>query len=121
MAAAAKKLDPLQHRRSLAEELVGIHVKHAKDLGRVDELKTELKAIATDAGSSFQEVIVGQGKVKVAGEKAKQFLGNVPELVPEKFNALTKTEQNKLIKAGLVQIVENYSGAYYGRVTVDLF
>lgn len=120
MAATAKKPTPEQLRRLLAHELVAIHRKHEKALTRADELKAELKAIATDTGN-FQEVFPSEGTVKAAGEKEKQFLGNVPELVPESFNALSKTEQNKLIKAGLVKIVQNYSGAYYGRVTVALF
>lgn len=120
MAAAAKKPDPEQHRLALARELVGIHIKHRADFGRADELKTELKKIATDEGN-FREVIAGQGKVSVAGEKEQEFLGNVPEIVPEKFNALSAAEQRKLVRSGLVQIVPSYKAPYYGRVKVDLF
>lgn len=119
--ATAKKPDAIELRKTtLAAELVGIHKKHAKDFGRVDELKTALKDIATENGS-FQEIVTGKGKVKVSGEKPKEFLGNLPELVPAKFNELTPAKQKALVDSGLVAIVPNYSGAYYGRVTVDLF
>lgn len=122
MAAAVKKPTAIENRRrSLAEELVGIHARHAATFARIDELKTELKAIATDAGASFQEVIVGKGKVKVAGKKEKELLGEVPEVDAGKFVALTGAERKALLKGGIVKMVENWSGAYYGSVTVDLF
>lgn len=122
MAAAAKKPPAAQaRRRDLAIELVALFAKHAKDLARIDELKAELKAIATDAGANFQEVILGKGTVKVAGKKDKKLLGEKPEVDAERFVALSTAERKALLKGGIVKMVENWSGAYYGAVTVDLF
>lgn len=121
MAAAARKPTAREgKRRAFAEELVGLWVKHAPMLARMDELKTELKAIATDT-DNFQEVIPGKGKVKVSGKRDKQLLGEKPEVVDERFTALSAAERKALLKSGVVAMVENWSGAYYGSVTVDLF
>lgn len=121
MAAAAKKPTEAPDQADLAAELVGIHLKHRDDLGRADEIKTLLKQIATDQGENFQEVVAGKGKVSVSGKKGSRFKGTVPEVDPEKFLALTKCEQNQLIKAGLVRMVDQYTNPYYGAVEVKLF
>lgn len=119
-AAAKKPVVTERRRRELAEELVGLWAKHAKDFARIEELKTELKAIATDT-ANFQEVIIGKGIVKVAGKKAKELLGEKPEVDAEKFVALSAAERKALLKGGVVTMVPKWSGAYYGSVTVDLF
>jgi hypothetical protein len=124
MAKAAKAKKPTAaelHRLKLATELVDIHVEHAKDFAREDELKSELKKIATDDGENFQEVIAGKGKVKVAGRKDGRFTGTVPEVDAEKFLALSEAKRKKLLDDGIITMVDKYSGTYYGAVSVDLF
>jgi hypothetical protein len=119
-AAAKKKPDPAVVRRELVGELVGIYVKHRKDLERADGIKAELKQLATDAGN-FQEVIAGKGKVSVAGKKDKTFKGDLPVLDADKFKALTDAKREQLLAQGVVKIEPQYSGAFYGSVSVDLF
>lgn len=121
MATATHKLNAEKKARPLAEELVKLFGKNAKDLARIDELKTVLKTMATDAGESLQLVVTGKGKVKVAGKKDKQLLGEKPQVVDDKFVALSAADRKALLKSGVVAMVENWSGAYYGSVTVDLF
>jgi hypothetical protein len=104
-------------RRALAEELVGIHKKNASAFARI----TGLKGVAKDIGASFKEDFAGLGVVKVSCAKEKTFKGNVPEIVPEAFNALPRKEQDQLVKKGLVKIGPAYTGAYYGAVEVELF
>lgn len=116
---AAKPKSP--DRRQLAEELVGIHKEHRKVFERMDAIKASLKQLAGEAGASFQELFSDVGKVSVAPPKPKTFKGRVPECVPEKFYALPKGEQTRLEKQGLIVQADQYTGAYYGSVTVDLY
>jgi hypothetical protein len=122
MATAAKpKTEKPKTPRELAEELVGIHVANRATFGRIDELKELLKAAATAAGASIREVIPGQGKVAASGRKESEFRGDLPELDPAAWNALSESRRDKLIADGVVKIVPTWSKTYYGSVTVDLF
>lgn len=119
-AEARKKAAAEKRRVELTVELLDINIKHAVPLARADELKTELKQIATDT-ANFQQVIANKGKVSVSGMQDERFVGTVPEIVAEVFNALPKKEQEQLIKRGLVKRTDKYAKAYYGQVKVTVF
>lgn len=104
--------------RELAEELVDLRRKYAAVFDRTEELKSALKDGAT---SNFKEVFTGKGEVTVSAAKPKEKTGTAPEVVVSVFLQLPKKEQTALVKAGVVQIVDVYNGAYYGAVKVKLF
>lgn len=111
----------LKKRLELCEELIGIHKKNEAVFARVDAIKAELKTIATDAGANFKETIPGKGTVQVAGEKDGSFKGDFPVLQVEAWKGLKPAQQTKLLETGVVLIESQYSGKYYGAVTVKLF
>src|SRR5262245_39553382 len=110
-AAAAKTKEPTQ--RELAEGLLQICRLNRADDERRDGIKAALKRIATDAGENFRELFPDNGLVKVRGAKDKRFTGTAPEVDPEKWAALSKKEQNALLKTGVVKMVHQYVGASY--------
>lgn len=118
---ALKAKPKAKSRRDLAEELLGIEIANAELFGRIDGIKSDLKGIATSGGESFKEEFAGQGSVTVAGVKGKRFLGEAPELDPDAWLALPEKRREAMLANGLVKMVRNYSGAYYGAVTVKLF
>lgn len=117
MAAKLKDVTKMKP-RELAEELLKLRAQHGPVFDREAELKSQLKDTAE---SSFKETFAGVGEVHVSAKKAKQLTGTAPEIVAATFLELPKKEQNAMIKAGVVQIVDVFSGAYYGAVTVKLF
>ena len=104
-----------------ATELAQLEKKHRAVFARRDEIVTKLKDDATKRGDGFKIDLPKLGVVKVAGRKEKEFLGEVPEAVPEAWKKLSASERKALIKKGVIAIVDNWSGAFYGRVTVELF
>ena len=122
MAGTATKLAAdTKARRALAEELVGLNRKHSDVFARIDDIKSELRKMATDAGENFKEEFAGKGAVKVSGGHAAQFKGILPEVNVEAFLALKETERAKLVDKAIVKMTPTYGKPYYGSVTVDLF
>jgi hypothetical protein len=127
MSHAATKPAPMSEKRiaakrlELCTELVGIHKKHETVFARIDEIKAELKTMATDAGANFKETIPGKGTVYVAGEKEGSFKGDFPILQVDAWKGLKSAQQDKLLESGVVKIEAQYGGKYYGAVTVKLF
>jgi hypothetical protein len=106
-------------RKALCRELLAIEKKHAKDFGRMDEIKSILKEDA--AGENFDVTIAGMGKVNVSAPKPKRMDGTRQELCLETFLALPQARQEKLEEQGIVATVEIWKDAYGGRVTTKLF
>jgi hypothetical protein len=111
----------LTKRIALCEELVSIHKKHESVFARMDEIKSELKAIATSTSANFKETIAGKGTVTVAGEKDGAFKGDFPIVRIEAWKGLKPKQQDDLLEKGIIAIEAQYSGKYYGAVTVKLF
>lgn len=110
-----------RRRRKLAEELVGLHHKHAEAFARIDELKAKLKAMATETGENFREVIDDRGVVKVSAGHDGKFKGAFPTVDERKYFDLPEDERQALAKRGIIEVKPAYGQAYYGAVTVDLF
>jgi hypothetical protein len=123
MAEAATLSKAAIERRELAQELLALNRKHADTFARIDDLKSALRAIATDAGENFKEEFAGKGAVKVSGGHAAAFKGILPEVAVDVFLALPEKEREKLTdaKRGVIKMVPTYGKPYYGSVTVDLF
>jgi hypothetical protein len=60
-------------------------------------------------------------RVKVSAPHDKAPKGETWELDLEAFLAASETERKRLADKGYVKKVTQYSGAYYGGVTVELF
>lgn len=108
----------LARRRELAEERLRIERKLKPHYDRIDTVDTELKTIATTAGEAFKEEFSGLGSVAVAPAAAAEFKGEVPQIVTEKWTALSEIERKRLLKSGLVVIERQFGKASHGRVTV---
>jgi hypothetical protein len=107
--------------RALAHELLGIQRRIGDDLSKMEDIKRELREIATDRGENFKEEFAGEGVVKVAGKKDGKFKGVMPALIAEKFLALSEARRKTLEKAGLVVMESQYASPFYGSVTIDVF
>lgn len=107
-------------RRALAEELLKLNIKHAVTFTRIDELKTDLRKIATD-GENFKEEFPGKGVVKVSGEADAKFKGILPVIDPAKYLALPEKDRKALEDAGVISLVPTYGKPYAGRVAVETF
>lgn len=124
-AAKAAELTPKQRAalqaeaRSNCEKLLTLHVDNTKLFGEMDVLEAILKEQATRLGDSFRETFPN-GYVGASPRKDKKFNGNVPEINAAVWNGMTKKEQYALIRTGLVKVVEDWSRADYGRVTVKV-
>jgi hypothetical protein len=105
----------------LARELVKLRFDHATVFAREAELKSLLIEIAKGKGENFKEVAAGFGTVSVSAPKDKQCTGTAPELIVDAFLAAPERTRDSLIERGIVKIVEQWTGASYGRVTVKLF
>jgi hypothetical protein len=106
---------------SLARELAKLRAEHATVFARDAELKSLLIEIAKSKGENFKEVATGLGTVNVSAPKEARCKGTAPELVIEAFLAAPERTRDNLIERGIVKIVEQWTGAYYGAVTVKLF
>jgi hypothetical protein len=105
-------------RAQLCEELAKLHKKHAAAFAREKELKKALTSAATE---NFQQTIPGLGVVKVSAPKPKECTGEAPEISIDVFLAQSKKARDTLIQKGVVNMVQQWKGAYYGSVTVELF
>lgn len=117
--AAAKSKAKPPTRAELCRELLQLRIDNGPAFTRMDAIKTELKAIAGAEGK-FRETFVGLGYVSVAPESAPKFKGDFPIVDVEAWKALKPVRQDKLLADGVVKIESQYSGAYYGAVTVKL-
>ncbi len=106
-------------RSELCRELLQLRVDNGPAFDRIEAIKTELKAHA-GADGKFRETFVGIGYVSVSPESAPKFKGDFPVVNVEAWKALKSARQDKLIEDGIVKIESQYSGAYYGAVTVKL-
>lgn len=124
MPAAAKTADPLadalKQRAKLCDELLGIHTGNNEIFGRIDAIKTELKALAGVCGG-FRETRVGIGYVSVSPESPKSFKGDFPMVNVAAWQALRPKKREKMLADGFVEIESRWSKAYYGQVTVKTF
>ena len=116
---AAKSKAKVSTREALCRELLQLRIDNDPVLSRIEAIKTELKVIAEKEGQ-FRETIVGVGYVSVNPGHSGKFKGDFPTLQIEAWKALTPARQNKLLDGGIVKIEAQYSGAYYGAVTVKL-
>jgi hypothetical protein len=108
-------------REKLIRRLIKLRKIYAPYEGEDKEICASLKKDAGDNGGNFQLVIDKQGKVSVSAPHDKKFKGKTWELDVEAFISATKATRDSLLKRGLVKEVDEYSGAYYGAVTVELF
>lgn len=88
--------------------------------GEDAEICAWLKEEAAKAGN-FQETAAKLGRVKVSAPHDRRFKGKTWELDVEAFMQAAKPTRDSLLRRGLVKEVDEYSGAYYGSVTVELF
>jgi hypothetical protein len=63
----------------------------------------------------------GKGQVTVAAAKPKEFKGDLPEVDPNAFHALSDAKRQKLVDEGIVKIVPTWSRDFHGRVDVETF
>lgn len=88
--------------------------------GEDKEICAYLKELARERGN-FQETIQRLGRVKIAAPHDKKFKSKTWELDVEAFLQASATTRKSLLGRGLVKEVKEYSGAFYGSVTVELF
>jgi|SRR5215467_8524167 len=110
----------MSDREKLAEELIRLRRVYEPHEARDKEICAELKRLAAGAGN-FEVVIKRKGRIKVSAPKEKAMKGIAPEIVVDKFMALPERERAKLTERGIVRMEPQYTGAYYGAVTVELF
>lgn len=115
---AAPDAKVLKRRRELCELRLDLDRKLQADNDRIEVVAAELKQIANDADESFSETIAGKGTVDVAPGYAAEFKGNLPQVQTEAWLLLKKSEQNRLIKCGLIKIEPTWGKKSNGRVTV---
>jgi hypothetical protein len=112
-------------RHALCEELLGLKALMRQVLGKdVDAFarEKEIKTILlSDADGNFKEVVDGIGVVKVSAPKPERCTGTAPEIVVEAFLGMTELQRDRLTEKGIVKIAEQWTGKYYGSVTVELF
>jgi len=108
-------------RDKLARRLIAIEKISAPHAGERAEICAALKKDAKDNGGNFQVAIDKHGKVIVSAPKDKKFKGKTWELDLEAFMQAPKNQRDALLKRGIVKEVDEYTGAYYGSVTVELF
>lgn len=109
----------INDRDSLAAELVEIEKRQTLDNARKKEIKVALLEAAN--GENYKVAIPGLGVVKVSAPKDARCTGTAPQIVVEAFLDLPRARQEKLVEQGVVTIAEQWTGKYYGSVTVELF
>jgi hypothetical protein len=113
MPAAQMQTKAMAERRELAKELLDLHRKHADTFGRIDDIKSARRKIATDAGENFKEEFadgesVGGPRRRVQGDPAGG------------RRALRKGARQNHQK-GIIKMTLTYGKPNYGSVTVDVF
>lgn len=110
----------LQKRDKLARELIELRRRYAPYEARDAEICSLLKAEARDGGN-FEVVINKVGRIKVSSPREKAMKGLAPEIIVDAFLGLPQMKRDRLIEDGIVKMEPQYSGAYYGAVTVELY
>jgi hypothetical protein len=105
-------------REEIAAELLAIEIEIAPKRARQEEIKSELKQDAKDAGEPFKVEIEGLGVVRVAPPAEAQFKGIFPVPKIKEILAATKEADKKQI-ARWVDMVATYGSPFYGRVEVE--
>ena len=108
------------NREQLAAELIKLRRVYEPYESRDKEICAELKRLAAGAGN-FEVVVRGKGRIKVSAPKDKAMKGTAPEIVVEKFMELPQRERDRMTERGIVKMEPQYTGAYYGAVTVEFF
>ncbi len=108
-------------RDKLARRLIQIDKIAAPHAGERAEICSALKKDAQESGGNFQVTVDKQGRVKVSAPKEKSFKGKTWELDLQAFKDASEKTRHSLLERGLVKEVDEYSGAYYGAVAVELF
>lgn len=103
----------------LCEELLALRIKHADIFTQMDGLKASL--IVAAGAEGFREVFPGKGQVTISAAKGKEFRGDLPEIDPAAFHALTDAKRAKLIADGVVKLVPVWTREFHGRVDVKTF
>jgi hypothetical protein len=103
----------------LAQDLIDIELRMAPLIAEADEIKDKLRDHAITLGKGFDEPGVG-GKVKVSKEARREFRGRKPQFDATKFIDLIPALQDKIIAAGVVTWVDDYSSPRKPSVTVEL-
>jgi hypothetical protein len=118
------------NRDKLARELCELRKKYALSAVLASEKpaddKRDLEICALlkqDAAKSdnFRSTINGLGQVTVSAPHDKAATGETYEFMLDIFLAASDAEKKRLMDKGYVKKVMQYSGAYYGAVTVELF
>lgn len=110
----------LAKRRLIAERLLRLEKKVADDLLKIDEEKDALRALSEEAKAGFNIEIPGLGTVEVKAGRPAEVTGTSPALIVAAFLRLTKGRREKLVKDGLVEIVDVVKRAAKPSVTVRL-
>jgi hypothetical protein len=118
------------NRDKLAQELCDLRKKYAlspalarekpADDARDVEICAQLKKDAAKS-DNFRVTIDRLGQVTVSAPRDKAATGETYEFMLDIFLAASDAEKKRLMDKGYVKKVMQYSGAYYGAVTVELF
>lgn len=108
----------LAARRAVARQRLDLEIALKGPYAEMARLDADLKKFATDGGESFKEDFGADGYVQASGAVAAEFKGEVPEIQTEAWQELPKAERARLIKSGLIKMVEQYGRATNGKVTV---
>jgi hypothetical protein len=118
MPAAALKVTESTDLDALVREALKIDIKIAPDRARLEEIKSELKKRAKEAGDGFKCDVEGLGVVKVAAPREGEFKGNFP--VPKVKEILAATsEKDKKEIARWIDWVAQWGSPFYGSVTIE--
>lgn len=118
-ATAAKSKAKAPTRAELCRELLELRSAHAPIFDRIEAIKTQLKLFAGAEGK-FRETFGDLGYVSASPESPPKFKGDFPIVDVEAWKALKSARQDKLLEDGIIKIEAQYSGAFYGSVTVKL-
>jgi hypothetical protein len=111
---------PTINRERLVKELLQMRQSYAPHKPRDEEICALLREDAR-GGDNYKITIQGLGEAGISAPKDKHCTGEEPILVVDKYLALLLPERKKLIKAGIVKVVELWKDAYGGQVRVKLF
>jgi hypothetical protein len=122
MAEAAKSLSKLLKLcDAWGEELLRLDKIFEPHAPRRAELCALLKEAAKERGENYQIVIDKLGRAKITAPKEKAAKGETYELDLGAFLRLPERERDRLLERGIAKKVTQYTGAYYGSVTTELF
>jgi hypothetical protein len=83
-------------RKALARRLLNCRIKHAKVFTEMDSIKASLiDIVSKDGEGTAREVFPGLGQITIAPAKVKEFRGELPEVDPTAFAALSDARRQK--------------------------